>query len=323
MREDPEVRSAPGCGGRPEATDGPALIVLCGPTAAGKSAAAVALAERVDGEIVNADSMATYIGMEIGTAKPTPAERRGIGHHCYDIWTVRQPAAVAEYSRLVRARSGEIQARGRVPILVGGSGLYVRAIVDDIAFPGTDPAIRMRLERDLAESGPESLHARLSAADPVAAASILPRNGRRIVRALEVIELSGRPFSATMPAYDARPDVVQIALDRPDLDDRVQARVDAMWRRGLVDEVRMLERQGLREGPTASRAHGYAQVLAMFDGEYDAAGARAATVRATRRFARRQRSWFRRDPRLHWIDSSTDPVPAALRLIERPATLDP
>lgn len=293
------------------------LVAIVGPTAAGKSDVAIAVAGAVGGEIVNADSMATYRGMDVGTAKPTRAEMSALPHHCYDIWDIREPAAVAAYQPIAATALADIRSRGRVPVIVGGSGLYVRALVDEIVFPGTDPAVRGRLDRELADVGPSALHDRLSELDPTAAAAILASNGRRIVRALEVIEHTGRPFSATLPAYDVRPGVLQIGLDRADLDDRIAVRVDAMWRRGLVDEVRRLERRGLRDGPTAPRALGYAQVLAMFDGACDNAGARAATVQATRRFARRQRSWFRRDPRVVWLEPRDGSADAAVAVVRR------
>jgi tRNA dimethylallyltransferase len=279
------------------------LIALVGPTATGKSALAVELAERLGGEVVNADSMQLYRGMDIGTAKPTAAEQRGVPHHLLDVWDVTERASVAEYQRLARAAVDDVLSRGLVPLLVGGSGLYVRAVTDELEFPGTDPELRARLESELAELGAPALHTRLSEMDPAAAAGILPSNGRRLVRALEVIELTGRPFTATLPAPVQRYDTVQIGLDRADLDDRVAARVDRMWVAGLVAEVRSLEARGLRDGPTASRALGYQQVLAL--GDTDAA--RADTVRATRRFVRRQRSWFRRDPQVSWLDGA-DPA---------------
>jgi tRNA dimethylallyltransferase len=213
---------------------------------------------------------------------------------------------VADYQKLARAAIDEITARGRVPILAGGSGLYVRAALDDLDFPGTDPAIRDRLEHELAGQGAPALHARLARLDPAAAAAILPSNGRRIVRALEVIELSGRPFTATMPAFGQNRPAVQIGLTlpRPELDLRIAARVDRMWQAGLEAEVRELVTQGLREGRTASRALGYQQVLRYLDGERTLDEARLETVKATKRFARRQESWFRRDPRVRWLDAS-------------------
>jgi tRNA dimethylallyltransferase len=279
------------------------VIAIVGPTAAGKSDLALDVAAEIGGEIINADSMQLYAGMDIGTAKLTPQQRRGIPHHLLDIWDVRYPASVAEYQRLARAAIGAVTARGRIPVLTGGSGLYVRAALDPLEFPGTDPAVRTRLEAELAAGGPAALHARLAAIDPVAAAAILPSNGRRIVRALEVIEVSGRPFNAELPRYESLYPAVQLGLsvDRAELDERITARTVRMFAAGLVDEVTALERAGLREGRTASRALGYAQVLRYLDGEWELAHAQAQTVLATRRFVRRQESWFRRDPRVIWL----------------------
>jgi tRNA dimethylallyltransferase len=283
------------------------VIAIVGPTAAGKSDLALDIAEALGGEIINADSMQLYTGMDIGTAKLTPPQRRGIPHHLLDIWDVRHPASVAEYQRLARAAIAAVTASGRIPVLTGGSGLYVRAALDPLEFPGTDPAVRARLEAELAASGPAVLHARLAALDPVAAAAILPSNGRRIVRALEVIELSGRPFNAALPQYESLYPAVQLGLsvDRAELDERIAVRTARMFAAGLVDEVAALERAGLREGRTASRALGYAQVLRYLDGEWDLTEAQAQTVLATRRFVRRQESWFRRDPRVIWLAAGT------------------
>jgi tRNA dimethylallyltransferase len=284
------------------------VIAVVGPTAAGKSDLALRLAHAVGGEIVNADSMQLYAGMNIGTAKLTVEQRQGVPHHLLDIWDVRQTASVAEYQRLARETIDAIRRRGRVPILAGGSGLYVRAALDPLEFPGTDPGLRERLEAELAERGPADLHARLAAIDPAAAAAILPSNGRRIVRALEVIELSGRPFAAAMPEYESVYPAVQIGLgvDRAELDRRIADRTERMFAAGLVEEVAGLAAAGLREGRTASRALGYAQVLRFLDGQYPLAEARAQTIVATRRFARRQESWFRRDPRVTWLAANAD-----------------
>ena len=292
------------------------VIVVLGPTAAGKSELALRLAHALDGEIVNADSMQLYAGMDVGTAKLTVAEREGIPHHLLDVWDIRHLANVAEYQRMARATLAEVQARGRVPILAGGSGLYIRAALDDLNFPGTDPALRRRLEQELDRCGPGALHARLAGLDPAAAEGILPSNGRRIVRALEVVELSGRPFTATMPRYESLYPAVQLGLrvPRAELDHRIAERVGRMWQAGLVDEVRALDRAGLRAGPTASRALGYAQVLRFLAGEWTEEQARDETIRATRRFARRQESWFRRDPRVRWLDAGPGTDPAALAL---------
>ncbi|MEV7807808.1 tRNA (adenosine(37)-N6)-dimethylallyltransferase MiaA [Microbispora sp. NPDC088329] len=279
------------------------VIAVVGATAAGKSDLAVELALRLGGEVINTDSMQLYEGMDIGTAKLSSAERRGVPHHLLDIWPVTRTASVAEYQRLVRPLIEDLRSRGRVPVLAGGSGLYVRAAIDDLEFPGTDPDVRARLEKELAETGPAPMYERLKGLDPVAAENILPSNGRRIVRALEVIELTGRPFSATMPSYDAVYDSAQIGVEvpRPVLDERIELRVGRMWEAGLVDEVRALAARGLAEGRTAGRALGYAQVLRFLSGEWTEEQAREETVRATRRFARRQESWFRRDPRVVWL----------------------
>ena len=286
------------------------VIAVVGPTAAGKSELSLRLARELDGEVINADSMQLYRGMDIGTGKLTAAERGGVPHHLLDIWDVTEPASVSEYQRLARVQVARILSRGRTPILVGGSGLYVRATIDKLEFPGTDPELRARLEDELAAVGPAVLHARLASADAAAAAAILASNGRRIVRALEVIELSGRPFSATLPEYTSVFPAVQLGLDVPraELDQRIAARVWQMWRAGLVDEVRGLDAAGLRSGRTASRALGYAQALRFLDGELTQAEAESQTVGATRRFARRQESWFRRDPRIRWLPAG-QPVP--------------
>jgi tRNA dimethylallyltransferase len=294
---------------------GTKVIAVVGPTAAGKSDLAVELARRLDGEIVNADSMQLYRGMDIGTAKLTPAERRGVPHHLLDVWDVTEPANVAGYQRLARAAIDRIRSRGRVPVLAGGSGLYVRAVLDDLDFPGTDEAVRARLEAELAAAGPAALHARLRARDPVAAAAILPSNGRRVVRALEVIELSGGPFAATLPEHRYVYDAVQIglAVPRPRLDERIAVRVERMWAAGFVDEVRALAAKGLRDGRTAARALGYAQVLRALAGEWTLERAKEETIRATRRFARRQESWFRRDARVRWLPYDAPDLPARAR----------
>ena len=293
------------------------VIAVVGPTASGKSSLALALARRLDGEIVNADAMQLYRGMDIGTAKLTREQRRGVPHHLLDIWSVREPASVATYQRLARETVAEVTARGAVAVLVGGSGLYLRAALDHLEFPGTDVAVRARLEREQAELGEAAMHARLAAVDPEAAATIPASNGRRVVRALEVVELTGRPYAASMPDHRYLLPAVQFGLELPraDLNDRITERVDRMWRQGLVEEVRRLEADGLREGRTASRALGYAQVLRLLAGECTEDEAREETVRATRRFARRQDSWFRRDPRVHWVPAGP-PGELADRIVE-------
>ncbi|MBA9006938.1 tRNA dimethylallyltransferase [Actinomadura cellulosilytica] len=296
----------------------PDVLAVVGPTAAGKSDLAVELALALDGEAVNADSMQLYRGMDVGTAKLTPGQMRGVPHHLLDVWEVTKTASVAEYQELSDRAIAEIRGRGRTPILVGGSGLYVRAALDEMEFPGTDPGVRARLEKELEAVGSGVLHRRLRERDPRAAEAILPSNGRRIVRALEVIEITGRPFTATLPEHRYRYDAVQIGLSvpRPELDERIALRVERMWEAGLVDEVRRLERAGLRDGLTAGRALGYAQVLRFLAGEWTEEQAKQETIRATRRFARRQESWFRRDPRVHWLPyDAPDLVERALALV--------
>ena len=283
------------------------LIAVVGPTAAGKSDLAMALARAYDGEIVNADAMQLYRGLDVGTAKPTSAERAEVPHHLLDVLDVTQSASVAAYQRAARAAVERVLAAGRTPVLVGGSGLYVQAVVDELEFPGTDPALRAELAAELERVGPAALHARLATSDPAAAAAVLPSNGRRIVRALEVIALTGRPFTARLPEAAApRYDAVLLGVDRPtpELDERIARRVARMFAAGLVAETRGLL-PGLREGPTAARALGYQQILASPD---DLEGAAADTVVATRRFVRRQRSCFRRDRRIVWLAGESSDV---------------
>ncbi len=324
VKPDRGLRPKPGCETAPVPQASlpqslPPVVAVVGPTAAGKSDLAVALARRVGGEVVNADSMQVYRGMDIGTAKLSESARAGVPHHLLDLLDVREPATVAQFQRWARAAIDDCRGRGVIPVLVGGSALYVRAVLDDFEFPGTDPGVRARLEAELADVGAAALHARLADQDPAAAAAILPGNGRRIVRALEVGQITGRPYAATLPphrySYD---DVRQLGLDvpRPVLDERIARRVRLMWETGLVEEVRRLEGAGLREGRTASRALGYAQVLRHLAGACGEAEAREETVRATRRFARRQDSWFRNDPRTTWIrHDAPDRVDRAVRLV--------
>ena len=287
-------------------------VAVVGPTATGKSELGVWLARELGGEVVNADAMQLYRGMDVGTAKLTVAERQGVPHHLLDVLDVTETASVAAYQRAARAVVERLLVAGRVPIVVGGSGLYVSALLDDLEFPGTSLKIRARLEAELAAAGASALHARLAQLDPAAAAAILPSNGRRVVRALEVIELTGRPFSARLPPRGpARYGTVLVGLDRDvaELDERIATRVAVMFEHGLVDEVRRLIPLGLREGRTASRALGYQQVLATPD---DPDTAKAETIRATRRFVRRQRSWFRRDTRITWLDAARPDLRAAV-----------
>jgi tRNA dimethylallyltransferase len=291
-------------------------LAIIGPTGTGKSALALDVAEQLSGaagaEIVNADAMQLYRGMDIGTAKLPVEARRGIAHHQLDVLNVTETATVARYQQAAAADVEAIAARGAVPVVVGGSMLYVQSLLDDWAFPATDPAVRARWEQRLAEVGVGRLHDELSRRDPAAAAAILPTDGRRTVRALEVIELTGQPFAASAPRIGAaRWDTAIIGLDCETaiLDERLAQRTESMFEAGLVDEVRALLDQGLREGVTASRALGYAQVLAALDAGGDADGLRDAqeqTFVGTRRYVRRQRSWFRRDHRVHWLDAAND-----------------
>ncbi|WP_458364027.1 tRNA (adenosine(37)-N6)-dimethylallyltransferase MiaA [Amycolatopsis heterodermiae] len=282
-------------------------VAVVGPTATGKTALAVELALKLGGEVVNADALQLYRGMDIGTAKATGQERRGVPHHLLDVLDVTETASVAAYQRDARAEVERLLAAGRVPVLTGGSGLYVQAVLDDLRFPGTDPDVRARLDAEAVALGTPTLYTRLGERDPAAAAAILPTNTRRIVRALEVIEITGEPFSANLPKPGpARYGTVVIGVDRApeELDERVNERVRLMFEAGLVDEVRGLLERGLRDGKTASRALGYQQVITELDGEGDFEAAAAATAQATRRFVRKQRSWFRRDQRIHWFDGA-------------------
>jgi tRNA dimethylallyltransferase len=285
-------------------------IAVVGPTGTGKSALALDVAERVGGEIVNADAMQLYRGMDIGTAKLVPEHRRGIPHHQLDVLEVTQIATVGQYQQAAAADVEAIAARGGVPVIVGGSMLYLQSLLDDWAFPATDPAVRARWETRLADVGVAALHAELAGVDAAAAASILPTDGRRIVRALEVVELTGQPFAASAPTIGApRWDTVIVGLDWDTslLDERLALRTGTMFTDGLVDEVVALCGLGLREGVTAARALGYAQVLAALDAGGGAAAmaeAQERTFIGTRRYVRRQRSWFRRDHRINWLDGS-------------------
>jgi tRNA dimethylallyltransferase len=281
------------------------VVAVVGPTAAGKSDLALDLAERLGGEVVNTDAMQVYRGMDVGTAKLAEDERRGIPHHLLDILDVHEPATVAQFQALARAVVEDCRSRGVTPVLVGGSALYTRAVLDRFDFPGTDPVVRTRLEGELAADGAAALHSRLAELDPQAAAKILPSNSRRVVRALEVVAPTGRPFAASLPAPTyvfERTVQVGVRMPRTVLDERIELRVRRMWAAGLVNEVRRLADRGLREGRTANRALGYQQVLAFLDGELTEQEAFDRTVARTRRFARRQGSWFDKDSRIHWVD---------------------
>jgi tRNA dimethylallyltransferase len=282
-------------------------IAIVGPTGTGKSHLALAVAERLGGEIINADAMQLYRGMDIGTAKLPVDQRQGIPHHQLDVLDVTATATVANYQQGAAADVEAIIARGGVPVIVGGSMLYIQSLLDDWAFPETDPAVRARWEQRLAQVGIEQLHGELARVDAAAAASILPSDGRRIVRALEVVELTGQPFAASAPSIGTpRWDTVLIGLDwvTAELDERLAQRTDKMFTDGLVDEVVTLLDMGLRDGVTASRALGYAQVLAELERGGDGAAASEPTFIGTRRYVRRQRSWFRRDHRIRWLDGA-------------------
>ncbi|KAA0023349.1 tRNA (adenosine(37)-N6)-dimethylallyltransferase MiaA [Antrihabitans cavernicola] len=295
-------------------------VAIIGPTATGKSELGLALAERLGGEVVNIDAMQQYRGMDIGTAKLPHDERRGIAHHRLDVLDVTETATVANYQRDAIADVEDIVRRGAVPVIVGGSMMYIQSLLDEWNFPATDPDVRGKWEAVLTEQGLAAVHRALTGADPEAAASILPTDGRRMVRALEVVELTGQPFAASAPTIGApRWGTVIIGVDRDtdELDRRIEARTEHMFEAGLVEEVDGLIGRGLRDGVTACRAIGYAQVLAVIDGEYDLAHAQERTLIGTRRYVRRQRSWFRRDARVHWVDGADpDLVPATLEFLE-------
>lgn len=301
--------------------DVPVPIAVVGPTAGGKSDLALDLAERFGGQIVNLDAMQQYRGMDIGTAKMPVSQRRNIAHHQFDVLDVTETATVARYQT---AASGDVErllADGITPVLVGGSMMYYQGLLDNWSFPATDSVVRARYEQLLTEIGVAALHDKLAAVDPEAAASILATDGRRIVRALEVVELTGQPFAASAPVIgEPRWSTRIVALDREtaELDERIRLRTRAMFAQGLVDEVRSLCHVGLREGVTASRAIGYAQVLAALDGEYDLSTAEELTFIGTRRYVRRQRSWFRRDHRITWFDAAApDLLDAVSRVLDR------
>ncbi|TGN63849.1 tRNA (adenosine(37)-N6)-dimethylallyltransferase MiaA [Nocardioides eburneiflavus] len=297
------------------------VVALVGATASGKSGLSLDLAERLGGEVVNTDAMQVYRGMDVGTAKLAEAERRGVPHHLLDLLEVTEPATVALFQGWARQAIADIRDRDATPVLVGGSALYTRAILDRFEFPGTDDSLRRELEVELERVGSHALHERLAGVDPEAAAQILPDNGRRVVRALEVVALTGRPFSASLPRLEyADPLTVQIGvdIDRPTLDERIARRVEEMFAGGFVEEVEALLARGLAEGRTASRAIGYREVMGYLAGDRSLADAIEQTTVATRRFARRQDAWFRKDPRIVWVaHDDPDRVERAIRAVER------
>jgi tRNA dimethylallyltransferase len=297
----------------------PPIVAIVGPTASGKTSLSLDLAEALGGEVVNTDAMQVYRGMDIGTAKLPLAERRGIPHHLLDTLEVRDPATVAEFQGWARGVIAELRARDTTPVLVGGSALYTRAILDRFEFPGTDPAVRARLEAELEQFGSPALHARLRELDPPAAERIEIENGRRVVRALEVIEITGAPFSANLPVEEyVDPHTVQlgVAIDRDVLEPRIALRVRQMFDEGLLDEVERLLGEGLAESRTASLAIGYRQAMAVLAGEMSVDEAIERTVIATRKFARRQMAWWRNDPRITWLEyDDPDRVAKALDVV--------
>ena len=281
------------------------VIVICGATATGKSDIALDIAEQIGAEVINADSMQLYAGMDIGTAKLSVGQRRGIPHHLLDVLSVKQDSTVAWYQQLAREQISEIHSRNQHVVLVGGTGLYIKAVLDDLNFPDTNPEVRARLESEAEEYGADSLFARLQELDPSAALAIDRANTRRIIRALEVIEITGKPFTANLPRKDSSrfPGALQFGLvmEREHLRERIDLRVEKMWEQGFVAEVDALIADGILEGSTAQRALGYSALLAMRAGEMTEEEAKEETKRSTRQYARRQETWFSRDARIQWI----------------------
>jgi tRNA dimethylallyltransferase len=297
------------------------LLVVCGATATGKSQLAISLAQHFDGEIVNADSMQIYRGMDIGTAKLSVEEREGIVHHLLDVLDVNQDSTVAWYQSAARAAITDIHARGKCAIVVGGTGLYIKSILDELNFPDTDPAVRKNLEKELESIGLNALFERLEKLDPAAAIAIDRANSRRVIRALEVIEITGKPFTANLPreASTRYPAAAQFGLvmDREKLNERISARVDRMWDEGFVSEVETLLGRGFKDGRTAQLALGYSQIIAYLDGRISQDEAREDTKRATRQYARRQETWFSRDARITWISPVQPHLQTVLAHLEK------
>ncbi len=294
-------------------------IVIVGPTAVGKTQLSLDVAEEFSSQIINADSMQLYRGMDIGTAKLPVSERRGIKHHMLDVLDVTQTANVADYQRDARKIVQELNESGIGSVVVGGSGLFVQALLEDMQFPGSDPEIRERLTKEAEEIGPDAIYQRLVDLDPIAAQNILPGNTRRVIRALEVIELTGQaPVTTLQQLTEVVPSIrIGLKLDRAQLDDRIIKRVELMWEQGLVDEVRHLETLGIRNGLTASKALGYAQVLQALDGQISMDEAKAQTIQATKRFARRQESWFARDKKIQWLDAAKTSLNDIAQLVNK------
>lgn len=307
-----------------------ALIAVVGATGTGKSELAISLAQEFSkrgqsAEIINADAMQLYKGMDIGTAKLALEDRAGIPHHLLDVLEITEESTAAEYQKLSRAKILELQEKDIIPILVGGSMLYVASCLNNFDFPDRDPKLRELLEQELLDNGPHFMHDKLAKLDPVAASRIIPENGRRIVRAIEIVTITGEPFAAELPEVDSWQPVVEIGLkiERQALLPRLEERVHRMWQKGLVEEVRGLIDLGLRESKTAAAAIGYAQALGQIEGELSQAEAIASTVQLTQRYARRQVSWFKRDPRINWLDGLDEEVAAkGFGLIQASGVLD-
>ena len=297
------------------------IIVICGATATGKSDLAIALAQRFDGEIINADSMQIYKGMDIGTAKLSVDERQGVRHHLLDVLDVNQDSTVAWYQEKARAAIDDIESRGKLPVIVGGTGLYIKSILDELNFPDTDPLVRQSLEIELERIGLNAMFERLEKLDPAAAIAIDRANARRVIRALEVIEITGKPFTANLPREESTryPDARQFGLvmDRESLDVRISARVDRMWEQGFVAEVQSLLAAGITDARTAQLALGYSQIIAFLQGRMTEEQAREDTKRATRQYARRQETWFSRDARITWISPVQERFETVLNHLEK------
>ena len=281
------------------------LIIICGATATGKSDLAVSVAKEIDAEVVNADSMQLYKGMDIGTAKLTTAERNGIAHHLIDILDIQDDANVAWYQQIAREKIDQILSSGKSVVVVGGTGLYIKAILDDLNFPDTDPIVRQKITDEAERLGNDVMHERLAKLDPAASLAIPKENIRRVIRALEVIELTGKPFTANLPRQESSkyPDAKQfgLVLDRENLDEKIDKRVEDMWTKGFAREVSILMTQGLEQAGTAKKALGYIQIMNYLNGESDEAFAKEETKRVTRAYARRQETWFSKDERIKWL----------------------
>ena len=294
------------------------LVIISGATATGKSELAIEVAKEIGAEIISADSMQLYKGMDIGTAKLTMAERQGITHHLLDLVDVKTDVTVSWYQELARAKIDELRGAGKSVVVVGGTGLYIKAILDDLNFPETDPEVREKLNQEAEKIGGDAMHQRLAKLDPAASLAIPKENVRRVIRALEVIEITGKPFTAILPREDSTkyPDAMQfgLAMDRESLDIRIDNRVAKMWEAGFVDEVEELINQGILEGKTAQAAIGYAQIIRMKHGSMSQEEAIEDTARATRQYARRQETWFSRDLRITWLSATSN-------LSERKASL--